>query len=194
MQDEINVKTKHFLIALFSMLLASPFMIQAQTLPQTKRILIVYFSHSGNTRELAQQIKNATGGDLFEIQPITPYPEDYDTVVIQAKREINSGYKPQLKTKVEKIESYEVIFVGSPNWWSTIAPPIATFLSSYDLSGKTIAPFITHEGSRMGHSVADIKKLCPNSTVLEGLPVRGKAVKSSQDVVVKWLREIEMAK
>jgi len=169
-------------------------MIQAQSLPQAKRILIVYFSHSGNTREIAQQIKNATGGDLFEIQPVTPYPEDYDTVVLQAKSEINSGYKPQLKTKVEKIESYDVMFVGSPNWWNTIAPPVATFLSSYDLSGKTIVPFITHEGSRMGRSVADIKKLCPNSTVLEGLPIRGKSVKSSQDAIVKWLRDIGMTK
>lgn len=169
-------------------------MIQAQSLPQEKKKLIVYYSRSGNTREVAQQIKTATGGDIFELQPVNPYPPNYDDVVDQAKSEINAHFKPPLKTKAENIESYNLIFVGSPNWWDTIAPPVATFLSSYDLSGKTIVPFISHQGSRMGHSISDIKKLCPHSTVLQGLPIQGDSVKSSRDTVVKWLRDIEMVK
>jgi len=158
----------------------------------SKKILVAYFSHSGNTRIVAEQIKRATDADIFEIKPVTDYPDDYNTVVAQAKKEINASYKPELKTKVKNIKSYDVIFIGSPNWWSTIAPPVATFLSACDFEGKLIVPFITHEGSRMGHSVADIKKLCPKSTVLDGLPVRGGAVKEANDDVVRWLREIKM--
>lgn len=181
-----------FLIALIIMTLANPNQAQAQS--NSKKILVTYFSYSGNTAEMATQIKNATGGDIFVIQPVKSYPAEYQAVTEQAKREINSGLKPAIIAKVENIDAYDVIFVGSPSWWSTIAPPVATFLSSYDLSGKTIVPFITHEGSRMGRSVSDIKKLCPKSKVLDGLPIRGSAVARSNDEVVKWLRNIEMIK
>ncbi len=112
----------------------------------------------------------------------------------QAKKEINDNYKPALKTKVKDIDKYDVIFVGSPCWWATIAPPVATFLSNYNLSGKTIIPFMTHEGSRMGHSENDIKALCPKSNVLKGLPIRGSQVKQAEEDVMKWLEKIEMLK
>ncbi|MDP4270124.1 MAG: flavodoxin [Bacteroidota bacterium] len=181
---------------LFGILVAfvSMISIHAQTSVSKKKILVAYFSHSGNTRFVANQIKNATGGDIFEIQSVKPYPQDYQTVVDQAKREINSNYKPALKTKISNIRQYDVIFIGSPNWWSTIAPPVATFLSSYNLEGKTIVPFMTHEGTRMGHSVLDIKKLCPKSTVLEGLSIRGGDVGRSRSDVEKWLRKLELEK
>lgn len=163
---------------------------------QTKenKILIVYFSHSGNTRVIAEYIKEATGGDIFEIQPVKDYPADYNTVVEQAKNEINASYKPELKAKVSGIAKYDVIFVGSPNWWSTIAPPVATFLSSYDLSGKKIVPFITHEGSQLGRSVADIKKLCPKSDVINGYACRGSKVKSARQEVAEWIKNTFMSK
>ena len=160
----------------------------------SKKILVAYFSYSGNTRIMATYIKEITGGDIFEIKPEKNYPSDYDAVVDQAKKEVNEGYKPALKTKVKNIDDYDVIFVGSPNWWFTIAPPVATFLSSYNMKGKKIIPFITHEGSRMANSVSDIKKLCPKSTVLDGLPIRGSSIKNSRDKVVKWLKELNMDK
>lgn len=187
------MKGKILLLTLFALMTTSADLF-SKTNSSAKKILVVYFSHSGNTRVMAEQIKKATGGDIFEIQPVKDYPKDYQSVVDQAKKEITSNYKPELKTKVKNIESYDVIFVGSPNWWSTIAPPVATFLSSYNLSGKTIVPFMTHGGGGMGHSVADIKKLCPKSTILEGLPVSGSSVKKSEDKVVKWLRDIEIVK
>lgn len=168
--------------------------LQAQTSTPSKKILVVYFSHSGNTRVIAEYIKDATNGDIFEIKPVNDYPEDYQAVVNQAKKEINANYRPELKTKINNIGPYDVIFVGSPDWWATIAPPVATFLSQYNLSGKTVIPFMTHEGSGMGHSVSDIKKLCPASTVLEGLPVRGSNVRSAKNDVIKWLRQINMIK
>jgi flavodoxin len=122
------------------------------------KVLVIYYSRIGNTREIASQIHKITGGDIVEIMPVDPYPDDYNATTKQAKLELNSGYKPPLKTKVENVESYNVIFVGSPNWWSTIAGPVKTFLSEYDLSGKTIAPFITHEGSSLANSVSHVAR------------------------------------
>lgn len=90
------------------------------------------------------------------------------------------------------MDQYDIIFVGSPCWWATIAPPVATFLASSDLAGKTIVPFMTHEGSRMGHSEDDIRKLCPKSTVLKGLPIRGGSAASSESAVRKWLQELDL--
>ena len=159
-----------------------------------KKILVVYFSHTGNTREIANQIHKKVGGDIFEIQSVKPYPDDYDTVVKQAREELDSGYKPALKAKVENIDSYDVIFIGYPNWWGTFPAPVKTFLSSYDLSGKIIVPFCTNEGSGLGNSVSDIVKLCPKSKLLNGLAIRGSTVKTAQDKVSEWLRENNITK
>ncbi len=153
-------------------------------------ILVAYFSHSGNTRVIATQIHESIGGKICEIISVNQYPGDYDEVVEQARKELKEEYKPKLKTKVENMESYNVVFVGSPNWWGTIPRPVATFLSAYDFSGKTIAPFCTHEGSRLGRIVTDITKLCPQSTILDGLAVRGSDAKKAQNVVSEWLRKI----
>lgn len=154
------------------------------------KILIIYYSRSGNTREIANQIHERVGGDIVEIQTVEPYPDDYNAVTKQAQQELNSGYKPPLKTKVENIRSYDVIFVGSPSWWSTIASPVRTFLSEHDLSGKTMVPFITHEGSGLGRSVTDIMTICPNSTILDGLAIRGRNAKTAQREVSEWLSRL----
>jgi flavodoxin len=164
-----------------------------QTL-EKKRILIVYFSHSGNTRIAANQIREKVGGDVFEIVAVDKYPTDYYEVVEQAKKELNEQYRPKLIKKVENMQSYDVVFVAYPNWCGTVPMPVATFLSEYDFSGKTIAPVCTNEGSQLGRSVTDIKKLCPKSTVLNGLAIRGSAVKTSQNDVSNWLRELGMTK
>lgn len=153
------------------------------------KILIAFYSWSGNTQDMAEQIQTYTNADIIEIVPIDSYPRDYKACVDQARQEINSKFKPPLKVIQTKIESYDIIIIGSPNWWSTIAPPVSTFLSSYDFTGKKILPFITHEGSRMGKSVEDIKLLCPGATVLNGLPVRGRSVSSSGIEIQKWLRD-----
>jgi flavodoxin len=153
-------------------------------------ILVAYFSHSGNTREIANQIHEKVGGNIFEIVSIDPYPSGYNEVVEQARKELRSEYKPKLKTKVGNMESYDVVFVGYPNWWGTVPRPVVTFLSQYDFSGKTIAPFCTHEGSGLGRSVTDVTKLCPQSTVLDGLAVRGGEVNNAQNKVSEWLREL----
>ena len=183
-------------LILLNLLIMTTSCAQSQTPTSTngKKILVIYFSHSGNTKAIAEQIKNATGADIFEIQPLKDYPKDYNTVVDQAKKEINSNYKPELKTKVENIGQYDMVFIGSPNWWSTVAPPVNTFLPVYDLSGKTVIPFITHGGGGLGHSIADLKNLCPKSTFLEGIAISDRSIKDSQNEILKWLKQIKVIK
>lgn len=156
-----------------------------------KKILVVYFSHSGNTREIANQIHKIAGGDIFEIQAAKPYPNDYESCTKQARQELDSGFRPELKTKLKGIKSYDFIFIGYPIWWGTFPAPVSVFLSDYDLSGKTIAPFSTHEGSGLGRSVSDISKLCPKSTVLDGLAIRGSTVKTAESKVSEWIKRIK---
>ena len=133
-----------------------------------KKALVAYFSHYGTTKRVAEEIHQAIGGDLFEIKEATPYPRDYNTVLDQAKQEITNGFRPALKDKIPEISDYNLIIIGSPNWWSTIAPPVVTFLTQADFSHQTIAPFITHGGGGLGRTISDIRKLCPDTNILEG--------------------------
>lgn len=155
-----------------------------------EHILIVYFSRSGNTKKIANLIQQEVGGTLHEIQPETPYPSPYDAVVEQAKGEIRAGYKPALRSKLDQIEPYDTVFVGSPNWWSTIAPPVATFLSAYDLSGKTLVPFCTHGGGGLGRIDQDIAELCPHSTMLSSFEIYGNGTGNVQAQVSAWLSKV----
>ena len=159
-----------------------------------KQILIAYFSRSGNTQRIANLIQQQVGGTLYEIQPEVPYPPSYDAVVDQAKEEIQAGYKPALQSPLDHIEQYDMIFVGSPNWWDTIAPPVATFLSEHDLLGKTVIPFCTHGGGGLGRIGQDIAKLCPQSTILGSFEIYGSRTRNAQEKVSAWLRKIEMTR
>jgi len=159
-----------------------------------KKILVGYFSRSGNTHEIANQIHKSVGGDIFQIQAVKPYPDDYDAVVQQARQELDSGYKPALKTKIENIKSYDLVFIGYPIWWGTFPAPVKTFLSEYGFSGKTIVPFCTHEGSGLGRSVSDISKFCSKSTLLDSIAIWGRDVKSAQNEVSEWLHKIKITK
>ena len=155
-----------------------------------KSVMVAYFSHSGNTQVIANQIHEIAGGDIFKIDPIDQYPNEYNAVVEQARKELDQGFLPELKTNVENPASYNEIYLGYPNWWGTVPRPVASFLSTNELSGKTIVPFCTHEGSGLGRSVADIRKLCPGSTVMEGFAVKGGSVHTAGKDVAAWLREI----
>ena len=166
------------------------------TLPlsETKKILVAYFSRTGHSREIADQIHKSVGGDVFEIQVVEPYPEDYEAVKKRAMQEQTSGYKPALKTRINNIGSYDLVFLGYPIWWGTIPAPIRTFLSEYDFSGKTIVPFCTHQGSGLGRSVADISRLCPRSALLDGIAIWGRDAITAQDKISDWVRDIKVAK
>lgn len=154
-----------------------------------KKMLVVYYSWSGNTRCVADFIAKLTGADVLEVVPEKAYPTSYSQTVDIAKKEVYAQYKPAIKTKISNLNDYGVVFVGSPNWWGTISSPIRTFLSENDFSGISIAPFMTHEGSAMGRAVGDIGKICRDSKVLAALPIRGGSVKKSEKTVENWLRQ-----
>ena len=152
-------------------------------------ILIAYYSWSGNTRKIAELIKHKTGGTLFQIEPVQPYTTDYQAVVAQAKEEIQAGFQPKLQAMPE-ITSYTVAFIGTPIWWHTMAPPVATFIERFDLNGKTVAPFHTHGGGGVGVFEKDIAKMCPNSTVTEGFGAYNSGGSETITEIGAWLSAI----
>lgn len=156
-------------------------------------ILIAYFSHTGNTEVIASMIAEYTGGDLFQVETITVYPDEYNELIEQARQEQNDDARPELASSVEDMDAYDTIFIGYPNWWGTMPMTMFTFLESYDFSGKTVVPFCTHEGSALGSSERDISELIPDAELLEGLAVRGQTAQNRQDeareAVTDWLRE-----
>ena len=146
--------------------------------------LIVYYSYSGITRRLAEDIALITDGNLRELKPQKPYSFSYNTAVKEARAEIEKGYCPPLLQGAEPIEDTDVIFVGSPNWLKTFAPPVLSFLRSVDLSGKTIIPFCTHGGGGFGRMIEDYKRECKNSIIKDGIALRGDY---HFDELEKWL-------
>ncbi|TGQ34614.1 flavodoxin [Mesorhizobium sp. M00.F.Ca.ET.216.01.1.1] len=153
-----------------------------------RKVLILYYSRTGHTRTVATQIHGLVGGDLAEIQTVEPYPDDYDALVAQNVEEQRSDYKPPLRTKIDNLGNYDVIFIGSPLWNVRLTPPVRSFLSSHDLSGKTIAPFVTYIVSGLGRSRRDIEELCPDATILDGLAILGEDATKAETKVQEWLR------
>ncbi len=146
----------------------------ARALPlEPGKVLTVYYSRTGNTRAVAEHIRELAGGDLAEIKAAHAYPEDYRATTDQAKRELEANLRPALASDVADIGPYGTVFVGFPNWWGTMPMAMFAFLERHDFSGKTIVPFCTHEGSALGRSIADIRALCPKSTIGQGLALRG---------------------
>ena len=158
----------------------------------TKKTLVVYFSHSGNTRAVARTVAALTGGNEFRIETVKSYPEGYTETTEVAKEELRLKARPELKGLQPRMEDYNLIIVAYPNWWGTMPMAVFTFLESYDLAGKTILPLCTHEGSRLGHSEADLRQMCPQSQVLKGLAVQGNRVAEAEADLKAWLRESQI--
>ncbi len=127
---------------------------------QPQKILIAYYSYSGNTKEVAEAIHENIGGDLFEIKAEGSYPDEDRPMTEQAKKEIESGFRPKLTSSVADISQYDVVFIGSPNWWGTITPQVSSFLENYNLNGKTVIPFITHGGGGKQRTISDMTTQC----------------------------------
>jgi len=172
--------------------------LNAQPGGKAGKILVAYFSWSGNARVLAGQIAGATGGDLFEIKTVTPYPGDYNACTAAAREEQQKNARPALAAKVENMAQYDTVFLCYPNWWGTLPMGVFTFLESYDFAGKTIYPLVTHGGSRFGRSLDDLKTLCAGAVIGEGLAVsafdsnpRDSTVVSAPNRdVTAWLRKL----
>lgn len=140
---------------------------------KSERVLIVYLSRTNNTKAIAEIIHDNIGGTLVALELKNPYPENYKATVDQVAKENETGYLPPLKTKIENIQQYDLVFVGFPTWGMQLPPPMKSFLTQYNLEGKTIVPFNTNAGYGIGNSIGTIKELCPNSRILKAFSIKG---------------------
>ena len=144
----------------------------------------------GNTQRAAEMIQEAVGGELFQIRQQEPYSADYRTCVDQARRDWQEKARPALAAFPESLEGYDDIYLGYPNYWGTMPMAVYTFLEHYDLTGKTIHPFCTHEGSGLAGTERDVQKAAPGATVTKGLAIHGSSVDGAKTALEKWVKEI----
>ncbi|WP_313367150.1 flavodoxin [Sphingobacterium mizutaii] len=137
-----------------------------------QKVLIVYLSRTKNTQAVAEIIHRQVGGDLVGLELEKPYPAHYQTTVDQVAEENRTGYLRPLKTKIDSIEKYDIVFVGFPTWGMQLPPPMKSFLKQYNLAGKTVIPFNTNAGYGIGSSFDTIKQLCSKSKILEGFTTK----------------------
>lgn len=170
-----------------------------------KKILVAFFSRAGenyavghiekgNTHIIAEMIAAETDGDLFHIELVTPYPDDYTECTEVAKQELNVKARPAIKGDI-KVEDYDIIFIGYPNWWGDMPMPVYTFIEKHSWQGKTVIPFCTHEGSGLSGTENKLKTACQGATVLKGLAVRGATAQNAQaqakESVNNWLGKLK---
>lgn len=184
-------------ICLFGLLLASCSQAQNQlpkkeTQVRDTNMLIVYLSRTNNTKAVAEMIHEEVGGKLVALELENPYPQNYQKIVEQVAEENRTGYLPPIKTKIDSIEKYNIIFIGFPTWGMQLPPPMKSFLNQYNLSGKTVVPFNTNAGYGLGNSIETIKKLCPNSTVKEAFSAKGGIERDGVLFVMKGEKEVEV--
>lgn len=182
-------------------------MSEKKEMPKDKNILIVYVSRTKNTKTIADIIHQNVSGTLVELELENSYPEDYKAIVDQVAKENETNFLPPLKTKIRDIEKYDVIFLGFPTWGMQLPPPMKSFLSQNSFKGKTIIPFNTNAGYGIGSSFETVKKLVPNSKILEGFTIKGgierdgilfvmegKKKVEAEKKVKEWLTRIGMSK
>ncbi|MBO4618662.1 MAG: NAD(P)H-dependent oxidoreductase [Victivallales bacterium] len=205
----IGVVVVILLIAVIALLMAcfardtTPAPAAVTNLPSGRVLTVVYSeSKTKSTLTVAKWIQGYVGGDLEEIHPVTPYPESYAKVILVAKKELDSQSWPEIQPLPFDVTGYDVIFVGTPVWFGTAAPPLRRFLADAKLSGKTVVPFCTHGGGGAGRAFAAVKTACPEATVLPGLALRGpnivqrklghgSEVLSSAAHVAEWLESLK---
>ena len=159
-------------------------------------VLVAYFSWSGNGQQMAKWISEETGGELFRIVPSEAYGEDFDSCADRAKNELDNGIRPELSEHIDAgiMVQYDVIYLGFPVWWYDLPMPVWTFLEEYDLSGKTVIPFFSHNGSSNGaNSVNRVAELADGATVLTDnvLSLRGSNVADSEKEVKDWTKNFD---
>lgn len=176
---------------------------KSETMGKSGKVLIVFFSHAGenysvgnvkvgNTKLVADEIQRLTGGDEFEVVAEKNYDMPYDALTRLAKEETENGEKPPFKGEVKNIDEYQTIFIGGPIWWGTYPQVMFTFFDKYDLNGKTIIPFSTHEGSGLGSVVSDLKSIYPNATFKEAFSIYGHETRKDLSKVSKWLKSLNL--
>lgn len=155
--------------------------------------LIVYFSWSGNTEAVATEIQNQTSADSFRLVPVEPYTDDYDALLDIAQEEQRNNARPKISGSIENFDSYEVIFLGYPNWWGDMPMILYSFLEDYDLSGKTVVPFVTSGGSGFSDTISTIEGMEPDANVLEGLSLGSSQAANPGSAITEWLNRVGLA-
>ena len=174
---------------------------EKKVMEKNAKVLIVFFSHAGenyavgnikvgNTKLVADEIQKVTGGDEFEIVAERNYDMPYASLTKLAKEEQERNEKPAFKGEVKDIDKYSTVFIGGPVWWGTYPQVMFSFFDKYDLNGKTIIPFTTHEGSGLGSVVEDLKKLYPNATFKEAFSIYGHETRNDLSKVSKWMKSL----
>lgn len=160
-----------------------------------KKMLVVYYSWSnGNTKKIAEQLANKTGADIVRIETAEPYSGSHEDVVEQGKREVEAGFMPLINPISVNIADYDVIAIGTPTWWYTMAPAVLTFLTTNDFTGKTVIPFMTN-GGWPGHVIKDMKDKCKGAAFAHEMQIQfdsmGKDhLETSEDVITEWIGQI----
>ena len=154
------------------------------------------YIEKGNTQIVAEIIADLTGGDLYHITTVEPYPDDYASMLTRAQEELDADARPELAGELPNLDDYDVIMIGYPIWHAATPRPVLTFLEHYDLSGKKLIPFNTHEGSGQSGTVSEIEAHAPNAEMLEGIAIQGKVAQEddsrTRDLVAEWLGRIGM--
>ena len=162
-----------------------------------KKMLVVYYSWSnGNTKKIAEQLANKTGADIARIETAEPYRGSHEEVVKQGKREVEAGFTPQINPLSVNLADYDVLAIGTPTWWYTMAPAVLTFLTVNDFTGKTVIPFMTN-GGWPGHVIKDMKDKCKGAAFAHEMQIQfdsmGKDhLETSEDVITEWIGQIKM--
>ncbi len=158
--------------------------------------LVVYYSWSnGNTKRIAEKMATELGADICQIDTVEPYKGSYDEVVAQGQNEVNRGYKPAIKPLDVNLRDYDVVAVGTPTWWYTMAPAVLTFLSENDWSGKKVIPFMTN-GGWPGHVIEDMSKECKGAEIIQPMEIKfdsqgGPVLKTSESEIDEWIAGIK---
>ena len=163
--------------------------------------LVIYFSRNGenyfggelkniekgNTEVIAEYIQEIDNADLFKVEPVVEYPDDYMKCIDVAKKEQQEDARPEIKEILDSIDEYDVIYIGFPNWWGTLPMPMWTQLEALDFTGKVVKPFVTHEGSGFGSSQKDLERLCKGGEIKRGLSIPGANVYDAGQTVKSWI-------
>lgn len=160
-----------------------------------KKMLILYYSVSnGNTKQIAERLQKAAGADIARIETVEPYSGSYNDIVEQGQREVNRGYQPEIKPLALNPADYDVIAVGTPTWWYTMAPAVLSFLNSCDWKGKMVIPFQTH-GGWPGHVIKDIKNVCKGAEFSHEMEIQfdstgGAKLVTADEKIEAWVKQI----
>lgn len=153
--------------------------------------IVIYFSHSGNTKTVAEIIQKNTDSDIFRIETVKPYPQSYHETTEIVQEEFNTNSYPDLKiSSLDSLKNYDTVFIGYPIWWGTMPMAVQNFLNSNDFSGKIVIPFCTHGGSRFGRSISDLRELAPNSEIKNGFETSSADSRNTETEIKEWLNEV----